>query len=351
MPTTGYHSFNHSSSDLVGNFRHELPDFRMEGCHKKTYDLTTLGKTSIIIIFHNEARSTLLRTIHALLERTPILLLVEILIVDDASTHAWLKEPLDKYLQHLPRIRIIRLKQRQGLIRARTRGAEEAKGDILYFADAHTEVGEGWLPPLLQRIKENRKVLVFPEMDPIQHQSFEYWRAGDEYHGAFYWHMEFKYKFAPKEILNRRSDPTQPVPSPVMVGCAHAIEREYFFETGAYDTDMEIWGGENIEHAFRLWMCGGRVEVIPCSRVGHVFKPRLPYSFTGDSASIIQRNLIRIAETWMDDYKKFFYATQPSTISAVDLESLQKRKNIREKLNCKDFAWYLKNVFPEMPIP
>ncbi len=38
----------------------------------------------------------------------------------------------------------------------------------------------------------------------------------------------------------------------VMVGPAFAIDADYFREIGTYDSGMEIWGGENIELAWRV---------------------------------------------------------------------------------------------------
>jgi hypothetical protein len=62
-------AFNAFASDLISTHR-TLPDVRDEGCRKIKYK-ESLFTASVVICFHNEVWSVLLRSIHSIIDRTP----------------------------------------------------------------------------------------------------------------------------------------------------------------------------------------------------------------------------------------------------------------------------------------
>lgn len=123
-------NYNLLASDMISLHR-SVPDTRCDECKRLSYP-EKLPNTSIIIIFHNEAWTPLLRTVWSIIDRSPPELIHEIILVDDVSTASDLKRPLDDYIEQLPvRIKLIRTLKREGLIRARLVGARQATVSFL----------------------------------------------------------------------------------------------------------------------------------------------------------------------------------------------------------------------------
>ncbi|XP_069838974.1 polypeptide N-acetylgalactosaminyltransferase 3-like [Dendropsophus ebraccatus] len=167
---------------------------------------------------------------------SPAIFLMEIILVDDASTDDYLKDALDRYVKQFPIVKIVRQTERKGLISARLLGASIAKGEILTFLDSHCECHDRWLEPLLARIAEKRNVVVCPEIAAIDLNTFEFINPIPTQHlrGVFDWTLAFRWDPVPNSD-KARPDETYPIQSPTMAGGLFSVSKEYFEYIGSYE--------------------------------------------------------------------------------------------------------------------
>lgn len=291
-----------------------VPDLRHAECPNWHYP-EKLPTATVVIVFHNEGFTTLMRTVHSVLLRSPRRHLREVLLVDDYSDRSPLKINLDRYMEdnfgpfqfdfnrstgaeslqgrslemiaffHSPtnlfisfftgerlneksgKVRLLRNAERAGLIRSRARGAREALGEVVVFLDAHCEVNYNWLVPLLVPIAENRKTLTAPIIDGIDSDSFEYrpvYGARSHYMGIMEWGMLYKETEIDMKAHLEKHRFSEPYEAATHAGGLFAIARQFFLELGGYDEGLLVWGGENFELSFKVWQCGGRQLWVPC---------------------------------------------------------------------------------------
>ena len=234
------YGFNQLVSDEI-SLNRSVPDLREDECRYWDYPID-LPKATVILVFHNEGWSTLLRTINSIINRSPPQFLEEVLLVDDNSELEHLHQPLEKLLEepyYQGRVRLIRNKEREGLIRSRNNGAQAARGEVIVVLDAHCEVSENWLPPLLTPIHADRKTLAVPVVDSINWNDFHIGRVyNNQFRGIFEWGMLYKENQLPSKEEVNRSHHSQPYRTPTHAGGLFAIDREWFKELGWYDSGM-----------------------------------------------------------------------------------------------------------------
>ena len=123
-----------------------------------------------------------------------------------------------------------------------------------------------------------------------------------------------------------------------MDGRLFAIHKKWFWELGGYDEGLEFSGGEQLEISFKIWQCGGRILDAPCSRIGYIYRQLNSQS---DSTSKVHRNNKRIAAVWMDEYAEYVYKQNSFINRDINPGDIQKQVELREKLQCESFKWYV----------
>jgi polypeptide N-acetylgalactosaminyltransferase len=91
----------------------------------------------------------------------------------------------------MPKVKLIRQKERKGLMVTRMTGVLESVSQVLTFLDSHIEATDGWLEPLLERIHLNPKVIACPVIEEVNDKTFQYKFVARDLVGVFFWNLDF----------------------------------------------------------------------------------------------------------------------------------------------------------------
>jgi polypeptide N-acetylgalactosaminyltransferase len=313
------------------------PDARPPTCPKGAKVKDGKETVSIIIPYLNEEWFRIEATMQSLVKYTDMSLVYEIMWVSDGNS------PDKVFASELkamhPKVSVYENEKNLGLITTKMNAAKWAKGSVLMFLEPHVIVNTGWLQPLLTRLAEEPKALIMPALDALG-EDLSYHVAGAG-HWRFEWNLNLVYT-NPGEVTNR----DQPYLSPATSGGIYAIRRDWWDMLELFDPELVRWGGDHVEASHKVWRCGGRIEVHPCSRVGHWFREvaQRPYDVKVES---VVRNYKRLAEVWFDEYKDHFYKVKPEA-RPMETGDISEMKARRERLQCKDMSWYIKHVDVEL---
>lgn len=371
-------------------------------CGRYRFDEDAFPTISVIATLQNEQTGMLTLTVHTILARTPPQMLRQIIIVDDNGMAPELRagvneSEIEALQQTSDKVLVVRNAAREGVARSRMRGARVAKGDVLVFIDSHVEMlSATWAQHLLLPIVEDGRTVAAQTLDILDDVNWMYGPgSGDLLYGVItddFWFAYQRSRFGgPNHAGPEREKPGRRLPyeTPFAAGSLFAVRRDTFFRLGGYDEGMYVWGGENTDFAIKTWTCGGRIVMVPCSRVGHMYRihirdtgrwppvvpPSLtvrldlarhaPYRVRGFSADnftkIITRNNIRVLERWARAssartgyYRRMFgkevlppewqvVAEQMKT----DRYAKAQRSYIRRN-GCRDFDWFDKHVYVKL---
>lgn len=288
------------------------------------------------------------KTVRAISANTQPHRLREILVIDDGS-HPPLSTVFPQTLleggsENVP-ARIIRHEKTKGLIAAKKTGGDAANGDVIVFLDCHISPRKGWEDAFIRqmtRAGDHRTVVVptITSLDPNTWQESPHGSAGR----ACMWLLNSDFTW----LHGSQQD------VPLMSGGLLAISRQWWEETEGYDDRMVAWGGENLDQSFRIWLCGGRIEVAQGAYIAHMWRdpknPATTLKYPIPTADVM-RNKARATAAWLGPFteKVFsfpeFEAFVDNRAAMGDMSNFERLKN---KLKCKPFTHYLnkfKNIY------
>ncbi|MCL4402916.1 MAG: glycosyltransferase, partial [Acidobacteria bacterium] len=163
-----------------------------------------------------------------------------------------------------------------GAANARNAGANASRGEVLVFCDAHITAPHDWLA----RMEKDFSLRTVAGLSPAIASMADPHAVG---YGQT-WNDRLEAKWLPK--------PSGMATVPLLPGGCQAFRQAAFAVVGGYDRGFKVWGHEDEEISFKMWLFGYSLFVDPDIKVLHLFRPAHPYPV---SVEHVNYNFLRMA--------------------------------------------------------
>lgn len=283
---------------------------------------------SVIIPVKNEGTQNVKMTLDSMLQANPDIN-HEIIVVDDNSN-----DGCCDFLRYRNKgyEKVILVKSPGlGAAGARNLGAEYSRGNILVFCDAHITVPPDWLAVFATDFSHDIVDGVSPGIGSMADPNAVGY--GQTWNGQ----LECKW------LSTRFNRITQVA---LLPGGCMAFRREAFDRVGGFDRGFLVWGHEDEEISFKMWLFGHNLYVEPDVKVLHLFRPRHPYPVT---MTHIHYNFLRLACSHLNEERlsKAFnilknHAGFEQILSSVCLSNVWEQRKDYLSRRSRDDSWFMR---------
>ena len=338
--------YNESFVDSIPIVRPDSPDFRPPPCKNITYPRSET-KISVVLNFHNELLSLVLRSVYSVLIAIPAHNFHEIILIDDGSNLTQffdlleIKPITDSFSVS---VKYFRFQENKGLVYSRRFGCKSASGDVVLVLDSHVEINPGFIEPLLSITDKSYNTIASPII--------QFWNNLGE--NKIWYNADLYLGFDPylTWIFSPAPAGYKPYPAAAIFGGAYLATKRFLEEVDYFGRGMEGWGYEHLEISLKAWMCGEGTMYVPCSQVLHYNAKRSPMKH-GDRkrANHLLHNAGLVVKSYFSDnaFQDFNLHVHLGKDLDNNSDDIRANKEVLTRNRCpRDYQWIRRHLMPDI---
>ena len=262
---------------------------------------------------------------------------VDILVINDGSNSLY---DYEEMLRPYSNVKYVKNEVRRGVTVCRHWGVQQIETPYFILLDAHMRFYEkGWVDKIVSYLQEDdRRILCCQTRALIKDESDEIivHPTRKTSYGA-YIHLQDENKLlSPKWIYQDRMFSDEAIEDvPCILGATYAASKRYWNYIKGLE-GLKLYGHEEPYLSMKVWMEGGRCQLIKDIEVGHIYRTKFPYR-VGNEEMMYNRMWIA-AVLLPEEYRNRVYEMsqkQDENIFQSVLERLKEKKDIIDEL--KDY--------------